>query len=122
MSKQTNKAVIHRMLLDNKENIIQKYNENVRVYDIAKLYGVAESTIYIKLSQWGIRKKRSKRVCRRETGKPARVKRKFSPELLAKMKENTRINNQHIKFYETVETIHDEFLVQNILKKAEATK
>lgn len=122
MDKQKDKAIIHQMLLDNKEAIIQKYNENVPVYDIARLYEVAESTIYIKLSQWGIRKRRSKRVCRRENEKPARVKRNFSPEFLARRKENTQINNRFMKSYKTVETTHDKFLVQNILKKSEAIK
>jgi len=47
-------------------------------------------------------------------------KRKFSPELQANMEENTRINNKHIKFYETVDTSKDKFLVRNILKKSKA--
>ena len=33
------------------------------------------------------------------------------------MKENTRINNKYIKFYNTVDTGRDNFLVRNILKK-----
>jgi len=47
-------------------------------------------------------------------------KKRISPELLAKIEENTRINNQHIKFYSTVETGNDKFLVRNILKKERA--
>jgi len=47
-------------------------------------------------------------------------KERISPELQAKMKENTRINNKYIKFFNTVETGNDKFLVQNILKKSEA--
>jgi len=47
-------------------------------------------------------------------------KKRISPELLAKMKENTRINNQHIKFYNTVDTSKDKYLVRNILKKSRA--
>jgi len=47
-------------------------------------------------------------------------KKRISPELLAKMAENTRINNKHIKFFNTIDTVKDKFLVQNILKKTRA--
>ena len=45
-------------------------------------------------------------------------KRRISPGLLARMEENTRINNKKIKFY-TVEETRDTYLVQNILKMKE---
>lgn len=122
MNNQIDKAVIHQMLLDNKEGIIQKYNDGMLVYEIAEAYQVAESTIYIKLGQWGIRKRKSKRAFRRIGEKPIKFKRVFSPEFLANREKNTKTNNKYIKFYKTVETIHDKFLVQNILKKSEAIK
>lgn len=45
-------------------------------------------------------------------------KKRISPELLAKMEENTRINNEKIKFYNVAET-RDNYLVQNIIKMKE---
>ena len=43
---------------------------------------------------------------------------RISPELQDKIKENTRINNEKIKFYDMIET-RDTFLVQNLLKLKE---
>ena len=43
---------IYHMLMNNKEGIIKKYNNGIKVNDIAKAYGVAVPTIYIKLKQW----------------------------------------------------------------------
>ena len=45
--------------MDHKEknNIIQKYNENVPIKEIAKEYGVAIDTIHKRLKRWGIRKR-----------------------------------------------------------------
>ena len=45
-------------------------------------------------------------------------KKRISPGLLARMEENTRINNKKIKFY-TAEETRDTYLVQNILKLRE---
>lgn len=45
-------------------------------------------------------------------------KERISPELLAKIKENTRINNEKIKFYNIAET-RDTHLVQSLLKMRE---
>ncbi|GAG64212.1 unnamed protein product [marine sediment metagenome] len=45
-------------------------------------------------------------------------KSRISPELLAKIEENTRINNERIKFYNIAET-RDTYLVQSLLKMKE---
>ena len=42
-------------------------------------------------------------------------KKRISPELLAKMEENTKINNERIKFFTSVET-KDTYLVRDVLK------
>lgn len=58
-------------------------------------------------------------------GKPVEIipfKKRISPELLAKMEENTRINNKYIKFYSTIDTRDDKFLVRDILKKVGLVK
>jgi len=41
--------------------------------------------------------------------------REFSPELLAKIKENTRINNKYIEYVNFVRTTEDQYLVSNII-------
>lgn len=43
-------------------------------------------------------------------------KKRISPELLAKMAENTKINNKKIKFFTLIET-KDEILARNIVKE-----
>ena len=120
MIKVGDKSIIAKYIDKNKDNIIQKYNENMLISEIAELYGVAESTIYLRLVKWSIKIKKYRSYRRRRDEKPIRQKRKFSPELQVKMKENTRINNKYIKFFKTVETGNDKFLVQNILKKSRA--
>ena len=41
--------------------------------------------------------------------------RKFSPEFLARQKENTRINDEHIQYIKFENTTEDQRLVDNIL-------
>lgn len=113
---QTDKFIIAKYIDENKNSIIQKYNENMPISEIAELYEVAESTIYLRLVKWGVKIKRHGVIRRRRNERPIRQKRKFSPELQVKMEENTRINDKHTKFYETVETEKDKFLVREILK------
>jgi predicted DNA-binding protein YlxM (UPF0122 family) len=43
---------IYHGLMNNKKSIIEKYNNGMKVIDIAKIYGVAVPTIYVKLKQW----------------------------------------------------------------------
>ncbi len=116
----SNKLTIAKYIDENKEGIIQKYKENMPISEIAESYGIKESTIYLRLIKWGAKIKRYGVVRRRRNEKPIRQKRKFSPELQAKMEENTRINNKYIKFFNTVDTGKDKFLVRNILKKSRA--
>ncbi|GAH67828.1 unnamed protein product [marine sediment metagenome] len=115
-----NKLIIAKYIDENKEGIIQKYKENMPISKIAESYGIKESTIYLRLIKWGAKIKRYGVVRRRRNERPIRQKRKFSPELQAKMEKNTKINNKYIKFYSTVDTGNDKFLVRNILKKSRA--
>lgn len=103
-----------------KEKIIKMYKDDIPILNIAKEYGVVSTSLWRHLRKWGVPIKR--KVYQRKKNKVNNFKRKFSPELQAKMKENTRINNKYIKFFETVETGKDKFLVRNILKKSEAIK
>lgn len=43
---------------------------------------------------------------------------RISPELRAKIEENTKVNNKEIKFFTRVET-KDSYLVQNLMKMKE---
>lgn len=103
-----------------KEKIIKMYKDDIPISDIAKGYGVVSTSLWRHLKSWGVPVKR--KVYQRKKKRVNNFKRKFSPELQAKMKENTRINNQHIKFYNTIETEKSKFLVREILKKSEAIK
>ena len=99
-----NKTEIHNMLIANREIIIQKDEQDTPILKIAQEYGVSFTTIYSLLRKWG-----RKRDFKRKYYKPPRdkktekekkliaFKKRLSPEILAKMKENTRINNRFIK-------------------------
>ena len=100
------KTKVHKMLMDNREAIIQKDKQNTPILKIAQEYGVSFTTIYSLLRKWG-----RKRDFKRKYFKPPKdqktekekkliaFKKRISPELLAKIKENSRINNKYIKFY-----------------------
>jgi len=120
-----NKMEIHEMLMANQEAIIQKDKQDIPILKIAQEYGVASTTIYTLLKKWGVRKRNFARYhfkCLKDqkTEKEEKLitfEKTLSPELLAKRKENTRINNKYIKYYKVVETVHDNFLVQEVLKR-----
>ena len=115
-----NKNITGARIKAEKEKIIKMYKDDIPILDIAKEYNAAETTIYRQLKIWGVLVRR--KAYQRKKKKVNNPKRKFSPELQAKMKENTRINNKYIKFYNTVETKNDRFLVRNIFKESETTK
>jgi len=98
-----------------KEKIIKMYKDDIPILDIAREYGIVSTSLWRHLKIWGVPIKR--KVYQKKKNKVNNLKRKFSPELQAKMKENTRINNKYIKFYNTVEIKNDRFLVRNIFKK-----
>jgi len=108
----------------NKENIIRQYREEVPVETIAKNENVTMKTIYKYLKKWGVRKEGDYKMYRgyddegKVKSKNLTFKQRISPELLAKMKENTRINQKYSSRY----PYKEEFLVQEILKKSEAIK
>jgi len=119
------KTKVHKMLMDNREEIIQKDKQDIPITKIAQEYGVSFTTIYSLLRKWSkkrnVKRKYFKLPKDQKTEKEEKLiafEKTLSPELLAKRKENTRINNQFIKYYKVVETVHDKFLVQNILRKS----
>lgn len=121
------KTKVHKMLIANREEIIRKDKQDTPITEIAWEYGVSFTTIYSLLRKWGKKRDYKRKYFKlpkdQKTEKEKKLiafKKTLSPELLAKIKENTRINNQFIKSYKTIKTVHNEFLVQEILRKSEA--
>ena len=111
-----NKFLIAKYIDDNRANIIANYKQDMPISEIAELYGVSHSVIYLRLVKWRIRIKKYAAARRRKIEKPRkRYKRKFSPELLAKQKENSRVNDEHISYVEFEGVTEDQKLVRNIL-------
>ena len=91
---------IKNMFFKNKEEIIKLYQEGKSICEIAGIYGIAESTIYIKLKLWNIKLKDNKYTRNgSHRKKKEKYKREFSKELLEKMKRNSEINNRYIKYF-----------------------
>ena len=105
---------IKDMFFENKEKIIKLYQEGKSIYEIAGIYGVAESTIYIKLRLWNIRLK-DNRYTRNGSHRKKKEKREFSKELLEKMKRNSEINNQHIKHFKIEDSKENKELIKRVL-------
>ena len=123
------KTKIHKMLMDNREAIIRKDKQDIPILKIAQEYGVSFTTIYSLLRKWGkkrnFKRKYFKLPKNQKTEKEEKLiafKKTLSPELLAKRKENSRINNKYIKYYKVVETVHDKFLVQDFVEKVGVVK
>lgn len=101
----------------NKENIIRQYREEVPVEEIAENENVTMKTIYKYLKKWGVRKEGNYRIYRgyddeeKAKSKKLTFEQRVSPELLAKMKENTRINQKYSSRY----PLEDDELVIKIL-------
>ena len=111
-----NNNQIKDMLFDNKEEIIKLYREGKSVWKIARILGVARSTIYIKLRLWNVRLK-DNRYTRNGSHrkKKEKYKREFSKELLEKMKRNSEINNQHIKHFKIEDSKENKELIKRVL-------
>ena len=115
---------VHYRILANKEGIIEKYNDGMRVPDIAKFYRVGESVIYDRLKQWEVRpvrRRRARGIRQKARGirqKAIREPREFSPWLRKKMKQNSRINNNDrgYKHFDLKQNKSDESLIHNFMK------
>ena len=107
---------IKNMFFENKEKIIKLYQEGKSIHEIAGIYEVAESTIYIKLRLWNVRLK-DNRYTRNGSHrkKKEKYKREFSKGLLEKMKRNSEINNQHIKHFEVEDSKENKELIKRVL-------
>ena len=107
---------IKNMLFENKEKIIKLYQEGKSIREIAGIYGIAKSTVYIKLRLWNIRLKDNKYTRNgSHRKKKEKYKREFSKELLEKMKRNSEINNQHIKHFKIEDSKENKELIKRVL-------
>ena len=109
------KFLIAKYIDDNKANIIAKYEQDMPISEIAELYGVSTSVIYLRLVKWGVRIKKYTGASRRKIERPRHYKRKFSPEFLAYQAEITKLNEGKIKYVEFEGTTEDQRLIRNIL-------
>jgi len=103
-------------IAERKEEIIRKYHKGTPIKEIAEDENFSMFTIYKYLIKWGVKEKREKIVNegyreRRKSNIILPFKKRVSLELLAKMKENTRINQKYSSRY----PYKEEFLVQEIL-------
>ena len=98
-----------------KDIIIDMYGDGISISTLASDYDVKVDTICRRLRQWG-EKIKSNDWHKKEKGK--RSEHKYSKELLAKMKENSRINNGRIQYVNFVNTTEDQRLVANIISHA----
>jgi len=116
--KTKDKFLIAKHIDANRANITAKCNEGMVVSDIAKLYNVSTSVIYLRLVKWGVKIKKYTNARRRNIEKPRKhYKRKFSPEFLAHRAEITRLNEGKIKYIKFECTTEDQKLVSNILNR-----
>ena len=98
---------IAKRMDDRKEDIIKKYYEGLSLRRIAREEGVSTQTISRYLERWEIREE-----CKAELPFEKRV----NPELLARMRENTCINNQKIKFYKLTKEVLEGRLYRRKIK------
>ena len=100
--------------VDEKKNyIIEKYVSGIKIYILAEEFNIAVDTLCRKLKKWGIKiRKGDFKKKARERG---HFRRKFSPELQAKMRKNTQVNNNYIVYCKFVNTTRDQRLIRNII-------
>jgi len=107
---------IKNMFFENKEKIIKLYQEGKSTREIAGIYGIAKSTVYIKLRLWNVKLKDNRYTHNgSHQKKKEKYKREFSKELLEKMKRNSEINNQHIKHFKIEDSKENKELIKRVL-------
>jgi len=106
-----NKNAIGAKVKADQVNIITAYEGGAAIEELADEYNIRINTLCRKLRGWGVK------VRKGDYKEKVLVyhKRKFSQELLAKMKENTKINDERIQYVNFVRTTEDQYLVSNII-------
>lgn len=92
-----NKNLTGARIKAEKNKIIAMYQDDIRILDIAKEYGILEISMCRHLKKWGVSIKR--KPYKRKGKKIKKFKRKFNAKLQARIKENTKINNKYIKIF-----------------------
>jgi len=113
-----NKFKIAAYIDENKENIIEKYKQGMPINALSELYGVSKNMLYLRLVKWGVTLRRYKGARQRKDDRPTarkHYKRAFSKAFLARQKENTRVNNERIKYIKFEHTTADQKLIDNLL-------
>lgn len=118
-----NKFLIAEYIDSNRENIIEKYEQDMPINAIAELYGVSRSIIYLRLIKWGVTLRRYKGARRRKEERlvtQKHYKRQFSKAFLAQRAINTKKNNDKkkgIKYIKSEHSTADQKLVDNLLSR-----
>jgi hypothetical protein len=97
-----------------KDRIIQKYNNGIKIHILADKYNVGVDTIARRLRNWGM--KVNKGDYRRKVKIRKHWYRKFSKEFLANRAEITRMNHGKIKYIKDADISHSNNMIRNILK------
>ena len=101
------------------DTIVKMYNNGSRIFEIATKYGVADTTIHRLLHKKKIPvyRKNIKPSIGRRKSKYNMKERVFSPEFLAKQRENTRINDKYIQYVRFEHSTEDQKLIDNLLSR-----
>lgn len=97
----------------NKSKIIKSYKGGIKIHILADEYNIEIDTLCRRLKKWGV--KLRKGDFKKKSQERIHFRRKFSPELQAKMRENTRVNNDYIKHCEFKHRSLDQRLIARIL-------
>ncbi len=118
-----NKFLIAAYIDENRENIIEKYEQDMPINALAELYGVSRSIIYLRLVKWGVSIQKYKGARRRKEERLVtweHYKRQFSKAFLAQRAINTKKNNDKekgIKYIKFEHSTEDQKLVDNLLSR-----
>ena len=106
------------------DTVVQMYNNGATTFDIATEYGVNNTTIHRLLHKNGVLTPRREYTTLRKKytvgnreSKYKMKERVFSPEFLAKQRENTMINNKYIQYVRFEYSTEDQKLIDNLLSR-----
>ena len=114
-----NKNLIGERIRADKDKIIKQYVNGVDILILANRYNVLSNTLCARMHKWGI-KVRSGDYKASDILKEEKCKMEVSPELLAKRRINTLINNDRIKgikYIKFTNTTEDQKLVDSIINR-----
>ena len=109
-----NKNAIGKRIRADRAKIIEMYQADTYVIDIANKYGVVESTIHRYLRLWGIPVKRKKHQHR--VRKVKKFKRQFSQAFLVRRAEMERVCGGKVEYVSFERSTEDQRLVANIIR------